>query len=87
MLNSMLFFSFLQGPILAVTFGQQIQNQELRNLGVKSEIRGLGLCLVVGTYMMTFPNFIMYIAFIMYSTFIKCPPVFRGYISGFDNNF
>ena len=42
----------LQGPILAATFGQVIRKQDLRNLGLKSELKGLALCLIVGKYKM-----------------------------------
>ncbi|XP_060572976.1 uncharacterized protein LOC132730909 [Ruditapes philippinarum] len=38
----------LMGPILAATFGQVIHKKDLRDLGFKSELKGLGLCLIVG---------------------------------------
>ncbi|KAL4236590.1 hypothetical protein ACF0H5_004975 [Mactra antiquata] len=38
----------LMGPILATTFGQVIHKIDLRNLGLKSEMRGLGICLIIG---------------------------------------
>ncbi|WAR22771.1 Y678-like protein [Mya arenaria] len=38
----------LMGPILATTFGQVIQNHGLRNLGLKSELSGLLICIFVG---------------------------------------
>ena len=38
----------LQGPILAGTFGTVIKNKELRNLGIKTELVGLSLCIIVG---------------------------------------
>ncbi|XP_053393799.1 uncharacterized protein LOC123525503 [Mercenaria mercenaria] len=38
----------LMGPILAATFGQVIRKKDLRDLGLKSEMKGLALCLVVG---------------------------------------
>lgn len=37
-----------QGPILGGTFGWVIQHRELCRLGVKNELIGLGICLVVG---------------------------------------
>ena len=39
---------YFQGPILAGTFGHVIKVYELRNLGVKSEIKGLLICVVIG---------------------------------------
>ncbi|XP_041360345.1 uncharacterized protein LOC121376516 [Gigantopelta aegis] len=38
----------LMGPILAGVFGTMVSNDELRNLGFKSEIIGLGICVVIG---------------------------------------
>ncbi|KAL5016539.1 hypothetical protein ScPMuIL_006128 [Solemya velum] len=38
----------LMGPILAGTFGAVIGNSSLRNLGIKSELIGLGLCVLNG---------------------------------------
>lgn len=38
----------LMGPILAGTFGAVIQDKPLRNLGIKTEIVGLVLCLLFG---------------------------------------
>ncbi|XP_052256226.1 uncharacterized protein LOC127861613 isoform X2 [Dreissena polymorpha] len=38
----------LMGPILAATFGQVIKNNELRNLGITSELKGLLICLLTG---------------------------------------
>ncbi|XP_067124254.1 uncharacterized protein [Centruroides vittatus] len=38
----------LMGPILAGTFGAVIQDKSLRNLGIKTEIVGLVLCLLFG---------------------------------------
>ncbi|XP_005099576.1 uncharacterized protein LOC101851953 isoform X2 [Aplysia californica] len=38
----------LMGPILAGVFGTVISNEQLRNLGCKSEIKGLVLCILVG---------------------------------------
>ena len=41
-------FPVFQGPILAGTFGHVIKKYELRNLGIKSEIKGLFLCVLFG---------------------------------------
>ncbi|KAL8577106.1 hypothetical protein ACOMHN_049795 [Nucella lapillus] len=38
----------LMGPILAGTFGTVIKNNALRNLGIRSELLGLGICLICG---------------------------------------
>ncbi|KAL3869085.1 hypothetical protein ACJMK2_041811 [Sinanodonta woodiana] len=38
----------LMGPILASTFGQVIKNNDLRNLGIRSELAGLLICLCMG---------------------------------------
>ncbi|XP_076441357.1 uncharacterized protein LOC143280550 [Babylonia areolata] len=38
----------LMGPILAGTFGTVIKNNALRNLGIRSELIGLGICLICG---------------------------------------
>ena len=38
----------LMGPILAGVFGHAISNGKLRNLGIKSEIVGLGICIIIG---------------------------------------
>ncbi|XP_070194651.1 uncharacterized protein [Littorina saxatilis] len=38
----------LMGPILAGTFGIVIKNSTLRNIGVRSELYGLALCLICG---------------------------------------
>lgn len=38
----------LMGPILAATFGQVIRKHDMRDLGLKSEIIGLAICLLVG---------------------------------------
>ncbi|GIY49845.1 uncharacterized protein CEXT_344601, partial [Caerostris extrusa] len=38
----------IMGPIMAGTFGAVIRDRSLRNLGIKTEILGLFLCLVIG---------------------------------------
>ncbi|KAF8782819.1 hypothetical protein HNY73_013055 [Argiope bruennichi] len=38
----------IMGPIMAGTFGAVIRDRSLRNLGIKTEILGLFLCMVIG---------------------------------------
>ena len=38
----------LMGPILAGVFGHAISNVKLRNLGIKSELVGLTICILIG---------------------------------------